>query len=319
MFDSEDVMRGIKIQNNLMNSERDIGLNLKDSPIILRRPSRKIIHQVHRDSNLDAESVMRSEIGDHHTLMECLNINLHGLREKYARKADFLNDCDPPSHTDAFKRAKLLGYKIPQSYLQEEKVSYGEKEAYHAAWMMVSLNWYLSLLPSSFWEEWRESVYKINFFTSQFIVPQFSSLDRYKYTPYILDQLWVVRESNSTVRLIGLEVDGEHHFKTDEQKEKDSQRDERLANMGYEMYHVAAWWCRVDPYRVISEVLEATDITPGILDNFYYSDFKSIDDYRCDFCKNLIVRYNQEDLVVKKCGKDRLKFHQSCFENYRFP
>jgi hypothetical protein len=320
MVYSEDVIRGIKIQNNLVDCERQLGLNLKDSPIILRRPLGKILHQVNGELNSNAESVMRSTIGDHHTLMQCLNINFHGIIDTYHRIANFLKYWNPPSHIDALRRADVLGYRVQESYLKEINVSYGEKEAYHAAWMMVSLNWYPgNLFTPSYWQEWRDSIYqKINFFTAQFIVPQFSSSEQYKYTPYILDQLWIVRESDSTIRLIGLEIDGEHHLETDEQKERDNQRNERLANMGYEMYHVAAWWCRVDPYRVISEILKATDITPGISDNFYYSNFRSINDYKCDICQNLIVRYEQNDLVEIERDRHRLKAHRSCSYNYQY-
>jgi very-short-patch-repair endonuclease len=319
MLYPEDVIRGIKIQNNLANFENQLGLNLKDSPIILRKPLGKIFHQINGELNSSAEYVIRSAIGDHDTLMQCLNINSSKIIDKYQRIAKFLNDCNPPTHIDALLRANVLGYKVQKSYLKEIDVSYGEKEAYHAAWMMASLNWYPgNLLTHSYWKEWRDSVYqKIKFFTAQFIVPKFSSLEQYKYTPYVIDQLWIVRESDSTVRLIGLEIDGEHHLETDEQKERDNQRDERLANMGYEMYHVAAWWCRVDPYRVISEVLKATDITPGISDNFYYSNFKSINDYKCDICQNLIVRYQQNDLVEIERNGHSLKAHRSCSDNYQ--
>jgi hypothetical protein len=320
MLYSEDVIRGIKIQNNLDDCEKKLGLNLKDSPIILRRPLGKILHQINGDRNLSAEAIIRSTIGDHNTLMQCLNINFSQIIDKYQRIAKFLNDCNPPTHIAALRRADMLGYRVQKTHLEDINISYGEKEAYHAAWMMVSLNWYPSnLLTPSYWDEWRHSVYqKINFFTAQFIVPQFSSLEQYKYTPYIIDQLWIVRESDSTVRLIGLEIDGEHHLETDEQKERDKQRDERLANMGYEMYHVAAWWCRVDPYRVISEILKATDITPGISDNFYYSNFQSINDYKCDICQNLVVRYEQNDLVEIESNGHRLTAHRSCSDNYPY-
>lgn len=319
----EDVIRGIQIQNNLLACESKLGFNLNDSPIILRKPLEKITHQINEELNLSAESVIRSTIGDHNTLRQCLNINFSEIPEiidKYDRIAKFLNNCNPPTHIDALRRADEIGYRVPKSYLKGTDVSYGEKEAYYAAWMMASLNWYPGdLLTRSYWEEWRNSVYqKIKFFTAQFIVPQFSSLEQYKYTPYIIDQLWIVRESDSTVRLIGLEIDGEHHLETDEQKERDNQRDERLANMGYEMYHVAAWWCRVDPYRVISEILKATDITPRISEHFYYSNFKSINDYKCDFCQNLVVRYEQSDLVVIEHNRHRLKAHKSCSANYQY-
>lgn len=52
----------------------------------------------------------------------------------------------------------------------------------------------------------------VKLITSQFIVP--SSVDNHSI-PYMLDQLWVVSHAVNQVRLMGLEIAGEHNFLTD--------------------------------------------------------------------------------------------------------
>jgi hypothetical protein len=119
------------------------------------------------------------------------------------------------------------------------------------------------------------------------------------------------------VRLIGLEIDGEHHFQSEENILRDRERDLKLAAMGYEMYHVAGWWCRIDPIRVIHEFLQSAGIFPDAVSKLKGSHWQSIDEYKCGICHQPIVRHEDYWFQKIKYRDSIVIAHESCVKDYR--
>ena len=235
-------------------------------------------------------------------------------RYKWSRIPLFQHHADlegkSPTCINALEVAKNRGYYVPEEYLsQNNYISYSEFLAYRAAYDLI-LNYSLNLGYNILRANWKE---KLMFFTGQFIIPD--PLNKNK-TPYIIDQLWVIRTSKTQVRLIGLEIDGEHHFQSEENILRDRERDLRLAAMGYEMYHVAGWWCRIDPIRVIHEFLQSAGIFPDAVSKLKGSHLQSIDEYKCGICHQPIVRHNDHWFHQIKYRDSIVIAHESCAENY---
>lgn len=314
-----------------------ISERLKSSPIILRKHPTRILHPIPQEpihGNIlepdkltlslleriwsrkyltgempppdDIEMYYRKKWFDgvHHELL--MDIMQSG-RVPLGWKEHWTLDC-PPTTFDALAFAKKIGYSVPDDFLKEKKISYSEEEAFYAAYMIVSNNFY-------FWEDhtpsnnWRSFVCQLS---GQFLVPDPIMKSK---TPYILDQLWIVSDTNSQVRLIGLEIDGENHL-NDENKKKDEKRDVMLAAMGYEIYHVAGWWCRIDPYRVICDFLSSCGIFPDAEKYIIGQKLKSISDYVCELCGRPMVRWDVDWIhEVEKEGKYILA-HRDCAQEY---
>lgn len=228
---------------------------------------------------------------------------------------DDFGDFSVPDVTEldtARKHAQRRGHRIPSSFFGGSPTSYGEEEAWFAAWMMVDGGygggyglWYSGIGDWLERDRWRQRVMSLK---NQFAVPN----PRYpEGHPYLLDQLWVVIEPGPQVRLFAVEVDGEGHL-TEEQQKKDRIRDAALESLGYEVYRVAGWWCRIDPYRVIAEVLEASGLFPNAHRYLSGGHLTTIDEYVCDICSQLIVRWDGDWL---QAWRDRGTWHiahESC-------
>jgi len=146
--------------------------------------------------------------------------------------------------------------------------------------------------------------------TGQFIVPD--PLEEWK-APYLLDQLWIMLYPDRKVRLIGLEVDGEVHLEP-EQRARDRRRDVMLAAMGYEIYRVAGWWCRIDPFRVICEFLSASNLLPDANQRPVTSRFQTINDYVCDYCGNPLYRRDEDWIEEIEYEGRSVIMHGGCVE-----
>jgi hypothetical protein len=129
----------------------------------------------------------------------------------------------------------------------------------------------------------------------------------------LLDQLWIMLYPNRKVILVGLEVDGEVHLEP-EQRAKDRRRDVMLAARGYEIYRVAGWWCRIDPYRVVCEFLSASNLLPDAQKRLATSRFQTIDDYICDYCGNPLSRWDEEGIQEVEHEGQNLVVHWCCAE-----
>ncbi len=242
--------------------------------------------------------------GDHVMLMQMIDAGRLPLAWR-----EYWTPDDPPQYQHALEIAKERGYQVPHKFLAEEsQQSYSEKESFHAAYTFVSGQ------PAGFWgrafwdvpdiRKWTMDLCQL---TGQFIIPD--PLEKTK-TPYFLDQLWILLLPNRRIRLIGLEIDGENHLEAD-RVERDGRRDAMLAAMGYEVYHVAGWWCRIDPYLVIAEFLRASGICE-VAPNFVTGAKQSINAYTCDLCHELMVRWDHSDIEQAEIGGRLVTGHRFC-------
>lgn len=245
--------------------------------------------------------------GDHVLLMEMIDAGRLPLAWR-----EYWTPDDPPQHQHALRIAKERGYQVPHKFLaQDSQQSYSEKESFHAAYTFVSGQ------PAGFWgnafrevpeiRSWSKDLCQL---TGQFIVPD--PLEETK-TPYFLDQLWILLLPDRRIRLIGLEIDGEIHLEP-ERSEKDRRRDVMLAAMGYEVYHVAGWWCRIDPYLVIAEFLRASGIC-NVAPDYVIGAKNSIDEYVCDVCHEPMVRWDHSDIQRAEIGGEVLTGHRFCIRH----
>jgi hypothetical protein len=223
------------------------------------------------------------------------------------------NPNEPRPVDQVLKKAKLYGYAVPEKFLQESSLSYSEIEAFHAASMMVRTHH-----RQSYWNN-EICIEDIEIFrncfcqlTGQFIVPD--PFEKNK-TPYVLDQLWIAYYPELGVRLIGLEIDGEVHL-TEEAKIKTKKRDNMLSVMGYEVYHVAGWWCRIDPYRVICEFLSASGLLPYAHKYLLGANLNNIDDYYCSLCGGPMVRWDDDWIRELSMNGKNITVHKQCYEKF---
>jgi hypothetical protein len=240
--------------------------------------------------------------GDHFLLMSLLEQGI--IPEGWP---EYSTPDHPPSYVQALQLAKDRGYHVPASYLEPRDVSYSEHEAWTAAHILVRGHFqHWNELGN--WNAYMHCTDLVHQLTGQFVVPDPIAPRK---VPYVLDQLWIVGYPDNTFRLIGLEIDGEPHLRSEEATRR-SRRDAALAKMGYEIYHAAGWWCRIDPYRVICEFLEASQLLPRATKMLVGGQFATIDDYCCDFCNESMVRwdddwiaqcqqYNHVDIIHSGC------------------
>jgi hypothetical protein len=210
----------------------------------------------------------------------------------------------------AYEIAKERGYSVPDKFLTKKEVSFTEREAFHAAHMIAR---------GHFDPYWTGNLDReaLGFFkaalcqlTGQFVIPD--PLEDWK-APYLADQLWIAVYPNRKTRLIVLEVDGEVHLKPEKQ-ERDKKRDVMLAAMGYEVYHAAGWWCRVDPYRVICEFLSASGLFPKAHEYLVGAHFRTIAEYVCDWCSAPLSRWDNHWIQEMEYQGRILVVHGCCAE-----
>jgi hypothetical protein len=269
----------------------------------------------------DRELELRAEWfegGDHKLLMRMLSEG----RVPYAWR-ERSGSANPTTTTQAYATARARDYSVPERFFTNRGVSYSEREAFYAA-DMIARGHLLELYPrmegdsnrliTSLGEEpsYEDRLYSFRStlcqLTGQFIVPD--PLEEWK-APYLLDQLWIMLYPDRKVRLIGLEVDGEVHLKP-ENRAKDRERDVKLAARGYEIYHVAGWWCRIDPFRVICEFLSASKLLPDAHIRLATSRFRTIDDYICDFCRNPLSRWDEYGVQEVEHAGEMFVGHSGC-------
>lgn len=311
---AQEVQRAVKIHDYIHKLENLTSLSLKSSPVFLGLPSQKTTLQIPNLINPCSEYVeqLYEEISDHDCLFKALRTGWDYLnqgcktipnsKEQYFKQ---LNEFH------AFHMAKKHGHLIPNSYFEKKQFCYGQYEAYYAMHEIFQSN-ILGVWASNpefqnihSYAEWYKNIKLI---TSQFRVPSSSNRNS---IPYIFDQLWVVSEQPSQVRLIGLEIAGEHQFLSGGHS-KTLGKNEYLKQLGYEMYQVASWWCRVDPYRVICEFLNISGIFPDATKYLIGSELNSIDDYVCGICSAPMVRWNWDWIQEYNLGDSTVLAHKSC-------
>lgn len=313
-MEAQEVNRAVKIHDYIEKLEKLTSLSLKSSPVFLGLPSQKLTLQIPKQSKACYEYVeqLYEDISNHDCLFKALRtgwnyIDLNckkipNTKERYFQQL---------SRSHAFRTARDNGYLIPNSFFEKNQFCYGQYEAYYALDEILQSNILGVYSDSSNYHniysnaEWYKSVKLI---TSQFLIP--SSVHR-SSIPYIIDQLWVVSQNPNQVRLIGLEIAGEHHFLNGGQS-KTLGKNNYLKELGYEMYQVASWWCRVDPYRVICEFLNASGIFPDATKYLIGSELNSIDEYVCGICAAPMVRWNWDWIQECKVGNSTVLAHKNC-------
>jgi len=324
-------------------AHRSVPDTLKSSPIVLRRPNSKTLHTIEQPlvgkdlSQLeefkfvshakfrspkvaenkmphldDIEWALRDEWylgGDHYLLKKILEAG-----RVPAAWPEYWSPQNPPSQSHAYEIATKRGYNIPQQFLDNKEPSHSETEAFNAAYSFISGDPSL-FRGRSWWDNddlrlWRPWLCQL---TGQFVVPDPLMP---KKSPYVIDQLWITLATEKQVRLVALEVDGEIHLDK-EHVERDARRDVMLSSMGYEMHHVAGWWCRIDPYRVIAEFLAASGICSSAKEHIQGSELNSIHDYYCGLCKQPMVRWDTNWIQEIRVDGKTLVAHKYCAEEFR--
>lgn len=238
-----------------------------------------------------------SQGGDHHLLFRILKAGLVPNQWPESATPD-----RPRRLSESLALAKERGYSVPDKYLEETPVSRPQREAWLAG-SEIARGHFAPFLELQ--DEWRENLYQ---HTGEFVVPD--PLKDWK-SPYVLDQLWIVRAGGDGVRLLALEIDGEAHL--GKSKSAQTERDILLAGAGYEVYRAAGWWCRVDPFKVICEFLSASGLAVEAKDSFPGYWFKAMNDYRCGLCGEPMVRFDSDWIQEIRGSDGRLRVgHRSC-------
>ncbi len=271
--------------------------------IVLSRPREHIYHSLgHRNQTAVTEGEVDAwiECGDHDLLKKILASGK--IPEGLIDGASY-----PPTHYRALRIAANRGYRVPPKYYQSEVSNPNEDEAWYALQEMMrgSPNlWKRHAIGSH--RKIFENVAQVR---AQFIVP---SLGGKTKPPYILDQLWIVRAGDNRVRLLCFEIDGEIHEFESWQKAED--RDEDLAALGYEVFHINGSWCRVDSYRAICEFLVESEIEKNAVNMIVGSELKRMDEYVCAECEKPMVRWEDNWIRETLDWKKRVLVHRHCLE-----
>jgi len=314
-MDVQEIKRAVQIHDYIDNLEDFTNKPLKTSPIILGLPTQKIIFNIPEYTSNSYEYVeqLYEDIGDHDLLFKAMRTGWSYISSSCKIMPTSKKECfQQLMNSHAFRIAKARGYLVPDSCLREKQVYYGEYEAYYAVSEILEGNalgvWSRKSGFDNFmynYAQWHKSV---KFITSQFIVPSSGQKNK---IPHIIDQLWLIANDKNQVRLLGLEIGGEQQF-LDGSKSKTLGKENYLKELGYEMYYVASWWCRVDPYRVICEFLNVSGIFPDAIRYLIGSELNSIDEYICGICHTPMVRWNWDWIQKCQIGNSTVLAHKSC-------
>ena len=314
-MDAQEIKSALRIHDYIGQLEKLTKLSLKKLPIILGAPKKKIIFNVPVTGKPCSEYVeqLYEDIGDHNLLLQSLKTGWHYLNSNQKIPSITKEKCfQQLNSSHAFRVAKQRGYQIPEDCLNTKQFCYGQFEAYSAVNDIFNGTglgiWSLKSNFYKFMHSYANFYKSVKLINSQFIVPssgyQFS-------TPYIFDQLWIIAHEVNKIRLLGLEVAGEQHFLSGGQS-KTLGQGKYLEELGYEMYHVASWWCRVDPYRVICEFLHESGIFPEAKNYLIGSEIESIDKYVCGICHAPMVRLGWDWIQKCQVGSETVYAHKYC-------
>ena len=267
--------------------------HLRGSPIILRAPGiipepRRLLSPVGVETHVtDLEWLIKNVVtpndewtkNPHHELLLKL-IDEAQLPEDRGQDTSMW----AKSLDRAHRLARLVGYSIPEEWDGDSQPSDGENEAFWAARSVAESGRIES--PGSQRGEYRAYVCTL---VSNFPVPNANR----NCAPYFLDLLWVVLQPGATVRLMAIEVDGPQHLQPEKQA-SDRARDAHLAELGYEIWRVAGWWCGVDAWRAVTEVLVRANLLSPETARFREPFLTDIASYVCDVCGKPMVRYDKD-------------------------
>jgi hypothetical protein len=212
---------------------------------------------------------------------------------------------EPRSVGEAYAAARARGHRVPDDYIRAQRASYGEREAFYAAHYFFKFK----DVGSHTTGRSRSALMSVQ---SNFPVPS----PRWPGgAPYLLDVLFVALCYGPRVRLVAVEVDGEYHL-SEEARRRDAERDAALASLGYEVWRVPGWWCRVDGWRVIEEVLVEAGLFDAGRTVFSRIPARTIDEYVCALCGEPMVRFDCDwiqRVEERRHGRDGYA-HMECQE-----
>lgn len=244
--------------------------------------------------------------GDHFLLKEILE---HGLVPTSSWQQQMQSSSEPPELKNVYEVVKRRGYEVPDSC---KKVPHGEAELFFAAmYMAIECRYNYprwgrdDVLDQQLWRN------EISSITGQFVIPD--PLVDWKKWPYVADQLWIINDGSRTARLVVIEIDGAVHLDA-AKKENDKRRDIKLNGLGYQVVRVNEAWCRVDPFRVVAEILREIGLYSDFADGMVGGNLSSIDDYVCAFCGQPMVRHEDNSIKEVFSGRDVCLVHNSCFD-----
>jgi len=311
---AQDVAHAVRVHDYIATLEELTDLSLKDSPIILESPSQPVILKIPNLQKSYSEYVepLYEDIGDHDLLFKAIRTgwpSMNSCARKVPRQQ--IKYGQQWNHAYALNIAQQRGYIVADDLLKQQ-VAYGEYEAYYAAreilYGKTAEIWSRKPNFKTFVQDYIHWHTRVKLLTSQFIVPSSQQRDA---LPYVLDQLWLVAHDDHRVRLLSLEVDGEHHI-FNKGRSKTLGRDSHLKKLGYETYRVASWWCRVDPYRVVCEFLKVSGIFPDAMNYLIGAELNSIDEYKCGICQAPMVRSSWNWIQKCQIGHSTVLAHSSC-------
>lgn len=310
-----EIQRAEKIHDYIQKLEKITNLPLRSSPVILSSPRQQISLTLPERIKPSYEYVeqLYEDVSEHELVFKAIKTGWEYINSGYkivpTSKEEYFQQINE-SHV--FKVARKLGYTVSNDSLKEHKFCYGQYETYYAVHEIMQRNALDFLLSKSYSPNFIHAYtnwYKcIKLISSQFIIP-ITTLD--EKNPYILDQLWVISHNINQLRLLGLEIVGEGDFLSRNQQ-KTTSNTEVLNQLGYEIYQVASWWCRVDPYRVICEFLKASGIFPDATKYLIGAELNTIDDYVCGICHAPMVRWGWDWIQRYQVGNSTVLAHKDC-------
>lgn len=314
-----EIQRAEKIHDYIQKLEKLTNLPLRSSPIILGSPRQQISLEIPEKIKQSYEYVeqLYSDVSEHEILFkaiktgwEYINVNQRIFPENKEKYYQQINEAY------VFQIAKNRGYTVTDDCFKEHKFCYGQYETHYAMHEIMRSKAFDFLLNKSYaasfihsYANWHKCVKLVS---SQFIVPIATHEEK---RPHILDQLWVVSHNIKQLRLLGLEIVGEGEFLTGNQSKKTSTKADDIGQLGYEIYQVASWWCRVDPYRVICEFLKASGIFPDAPKYIIGAELKTIDQYVCGICHAPMVRWGWDWIQTCQVGGSTVLAHKECVQH----
>jgi hypothetical protein len=327
-----------------MAAHRSVRADLRTSAVVLRRPSRRIEHRLNEACRLRVQHHIApsrglrwvSEIADeadalaaaveaarggapspqfdfedgadHATLVAAVRAGEIPIGGGYDSPVN--NPRHPPSLAFALQMARKRGYRVPQDLADraDRGVSFAERSAWHAAHAFVRHGAPGCVVGPDMLGRRLGALH----LTGSHVVPDPTRPGK---VPYVVDQLWIVAANEgAAVRLLALEIDGEHHLDP-ANANRDRRRDEVLEAAGYEVFRVAGWWCRIDPFKVVLEFMRAAGLVPGGVTLRGEPFLATIDDYACGICGLPMIRFDEDWIAEVSFHDDDMAVHAECTRN----
>jgi len=311
-----EIQRAEKIHDYIQKLEKLTNIPLRSSPIILSSPRQQVSLELPLEEikqSYEYVEQIYEDIGEHELVFKAIKTGWEYLNSGYkivpTSKEEYFRQIN---EAYVFQSARERGYTVSEDYFKEHKFCYGQYETYYAVHEIMQRNAFDFLLSKSYSPSFIHTYanwYKcIKLISTQFIIPT-TTIE--KKIPHILDQLWIISHNINQLRLLGIEIVGEGKFLSRNQP-RTSVNNEFLNQLGYEIYQVASWWCRVDPYRVICEFLKASGIFPDATKYLIGAELNTIDEYVCGICHAPMVRWGWDWIQRYQIGNSTVLAHKDC-------